>query len=145
MKHSTLFSSSSNSGTALLQADKGIQFSGLLLRAVILGSMLLGFAVANGVSAQAATLSTQGIIQLPTDEALASTYTVDLSSMHFQSDQDMIDFIGSKNSVNFQLRALPNQGKAVLMLKLGKQPTWTVADWNAHLQSVCALSPIIHE
>jgi hypothetical protein len=142
MKHST-FSSKSTAQVAILQAPQQAMFSDLFKRAMLLGGILLGLLAVNSANAQAtASLNEQGIIQLSTSEPLSATYKFDISSLHFSSDQELIDFVSTKVSPNFQLRALPSQGKAVLMLKLAVQPTWTVADWNAHLASVCAANPV---
>jgi len=114
-----------------------------LLKIRLFGGILLGLLAVNSANAQAtASLNEQGIIQLPTNEPLSATYKFDISSLHFSNDQELIDFVTAKVSPNFQLRAVPSQGKAVLMLKLAVQPSWTVADWNAHLASVCAANPV---
>ena len=142
MKHST-FPSKGSARVAILQAPRQIAFSGLFKRAMLLGGILLGLLAVNSANAQAtASLNEQGIIQLPTNEPLSATYKFDISSLHFSNDQELIDFVTAKVSPNFQLRAVPSQGKAVLMLKLAVQPSWTVADWNAHLASVCAANPV---
>lgn len=142
MKHST-FPSKGSAQVAILQAPKQIAFSSLFKRAMLLGGILLGLLAVNSANAQsAASLNEQGIISLPANEPLSAVYTFDISALHFSSDQELIDFVGSKVSANFQLRALPAQSKAVLMLKLSVQPSWTVADWNAHLASVCAANPV---
>ncbi len=142
MKHST-FPSKGSARVAILPAPRQIAFSGLFKRAMLLGGILLGLLAVNSANAQAtASLNEQGIIQLPTNEPLSATYKFDISSLHFSNDQELIDFVSAKVSPNFQLRALPSQGKATLMLKLAVQPSWTVADWNAHLASVCAANPV---
>jgi hypothetical protein len=142
MKHFT-FPSKGSARVAILQAPRQIAFSGLFKRAMLLGGILLGLLAVNSANAQAtASLNEQGIIQLPTNEPLSATYKFDISSLHFSNDQELIDFVSAKVSPNFQLRALPSQGKATLMLKLAVQPSWTVADWNAHLASVCAANPV---
>lgn len=82
-----------------------------------------------------ATLSPQGIVQLPTDKPINTHYEFDLSQMGFQTDAEMLEFLSAKSGTDYFVRANTETKKAILVLDRSQHPDWNTQQWNQHLQS----------
>lgn len=89
-----------------------------------------------------ASLSQDGILQLPADAPLSSTYLVDLSNFNFSSEQEMTSFFAGKVNDHFAMRAIPNLNQAIVYLQVKKNANWSVTQWNAFLSQETNQRPI---
>ena len=89
-----------------------------------------------------ATLSSNGVLQLPTNLPLAGSYQFDITSMQFATENDAVQFFAGKQYADFTVRPNFNLNKAIVMLNLSQHPSWSVQQWNAHLSSVTAAQPL---
>ena len=89
-----------------------------------------------------ASLSQEGILQLPANAPLSSTYLVDLSNFNFSSEQEMISFFAAKANDNFAMRAIPHLNQAIVYLQVKKNANWSVTQWNAFLSQETNQRPI---
>jgi hypothetical protein len=83
----------------------------------------------------AATLNSQGVVQLPTDKPVGTHYEFDLSQQGFKSDAEMVEFLSTKSGTDYFVRANTETKKAILVLDRTQHPDWNVQQWNQHLQS----------
>lgn len=97
---------------------------------------------AQGAEVPMATLSGEGIIELPGNEPLSSNYLVDLSEMDFSSSEEMVEYFSARSNQQFLFRALPERGQVVVVLRTNTQPSWTLEEWNASLRALCEGTPI---
>jgi hypothetical protein len=127
-------------------AHKAPSKSKLLVIKAICVSILLFFISASGFSQSfpTATVNSNGILQLPTTDALATTYTFDLSFLTFSSEEAMTDFLRVRCTEDIVFRAFTSENKGIVSLQRKKHPNWTVADWNAALQSALANQPLLN-
>lgn len=113
--------------------------------ATLLGIFLLLItANSNAQSAQltSATLSDKGILQLPMNQPLTSTYTFDLSKYKFGSSEEMLEFLSTKSGNDYFVRAQTENKLGILVLDLNAHPGWTLAEWNKYLADSTRLKPI---
>ncbi|MGF1564552.1 MAG: hypothetical protein ACFCUH_04225 [Flavobacteriales bacterium] len=89
-----------------------------------------------------ASLSQAGILQLPADAPLSSTYLVDLSNFNFSSEQEMVSFFAGKANDHFAMRAIPHLNQAIVYLQVKKNANWSVTQWNAFLSQETNQRPI---
>ena len=89
-----------------------------------------------------ASLSDKGILQLPANQPLASSYSFDLSKYKFGSDQEMLEFLSTKSGADYFVRAQTENKLGILVLDLNAHPGWTLADWNKYLADVTKTKPI---
>ena len=80
-----------------------------------------------------AVLTKSGAVLLNNDQPLQENYSLDASLFNFESDQQAIDYFKNINTNNVFYRPTLYNGKVQVYLQLKKQPTWTLADWNAYL------------
>ena len=118
----------------------------LFLIKAICVSILLYFISSSGFSQSfpTAAVNSNGILQLPATEALATTYTFDLSSLSFSSEEAMTDFLRVRCTEDIVFRAFTSENKGIVSLQRKKHPNWTVADWNAALESALANQPLLN-
>jgi len=113
----------------------------LMLGLLLFGGMLVSTEM-HSQQKPTASLSGAGLLQLPTNVTLSSAYEFSLASLGFQNQDQAVQFFATKTFEDFAIRPNMNTGKGVLMLDLKKYPTWTVAQWNALLNSATAAQPI---
>jgi hypothetical protein len=92
-----------------------------------------------------ASVSDDGILQLPLGEPLSSAYLVDVSSHSFSSEDEAMVFLKSKSGERFFFRPSGDLSMAVLFLNLEDVPAWTPVEWNAHLHAVFSANPFLPE
>lgn len=114
------------------------------LKLVATAMMLMIFSLAAHAQAEPpkASLSQEGVLQLPADAPLSSTYLVDLSSFDFASEQEMVAFFSTKANDKFAMRAIPSRNQAIVYLQVKKNANWSVAQWNAYLVQETNQRPI---
>jgi len=128
---------------ATLSLDKSQKF----VRTIALGFGMMVFSLLAAFSAGAQDLPSisiapGGVIRLPEGQAPQATYLLDLGTLQFSSDADMVSFFSTKSGQNYLVRAVPHLNKAILHLQLDKNPTWSTEEWNAHLAAESAIRPI---
>lgn len=116
--------------------------SGLKLFATAMMLMIFSLAAHAQAEPPKASLSQAGILQLPADAPLSSTYLVDLSNFNFASEQEMVSFFASKATDNFAMRAIPHLNQAIVYLQVKKNANWSVTQWNAFLAQETNQRPI---
>lgn len=92
----------------------------------------------------AASLASNGVLQLPTNTPLASAYVVPLTSFGFANETQAAQYFSSKSYDSFFLRPNFSQNKAIIMLELDKHPGWTVSNWNNLLNSQTTTTPLLN-
>ena len=127
-------------------AQKAPSKSKLFVIKAICVSILLFFISASGFSQSypTATVSSNGILQLPTAEPLANTYTFDLSYLTFSNEEAMTNFLRVRCTDDIIFRAFTSENKGIVSLQRKQHPTWTVADWNAAIESALANQPLFN-
>jgi hypothetical protein len=83
----------------------------------------------------AATVSSKGVVQLPTDKPLASHYEFDLTNQNIGNSSQLTEFLSSRSGSDYFVRANPETNKVILILDQSQHPDWTVERWNQHLQA----------
>ncbi len=101
--------------------------------------MLILPALAIGQSSIEALEPTEGKIVLPENQDLSELYTIDISSLNFQSFEEAIEFFNSFNSNEVAFRPKTDLNTVNVYLQLKRHPDWTVADWNQELQNLPTL------
>jgi hypothetical protein len=114
----------------------------LMMFMMVFGGVLASSEITAQQNKPVAALSTAGILQLPTNVALASAYQVDISHMQFATEKQAVEFFASHKLADVVVRPIFSENVAVVMLQLQKHPSWTVEQWNAHLASVTAAQPL---
>lgn len=116
----------------------------LLMMLMLLSGGVLFSTEANSQNSNkpVATLSNSGILQLPTNVALAPAYQVSISSMGFATEKEAVEFFSNHKFADFTVRPNFTSNTAVVMLQLEKHPGWTVQQWNALLNSATAAQPL---
>ncbi len=92
----------------------------------------------------AAVLNANGVVQLPTNVPLATSYQISLSAFGFQTEQQAIQYFSSKSFDGFFFRPNYSQNKAVLYLDTNVHPGWTVSQWNNLLNSQTTATPLLN-
>jgi nitrous oxide reductase accessory protein NosL len=92
----------------------------------------------------AASLAANGVLQLPSNVALAPAYYISINSFGFQNDTQAIQFFKSKNYNSFFIRPNVAQGKAFIYLDMTAHPGWTVSQWNNLLNSQTTQTPLLN-
>lgn len=97
----------------------------------------IALCTALGLSAQnpQATLNKAGHVKLPTEIPLNDAYEIDISGFDFADEMAAVDFFRSMSGQKHFYRPVVSQQVAILYLQRTQAPDWTVADWNAYLQS----------
>lgn len=99
-------------------------------------ALMLCFAIGISTTALAqnaqATLSKSGAVVLPESETLKSAYEIDASLFNFESNEEAIDYLQSKNSKEVSYRPVLHNGIIMVYLQLKQNPDWTTAQWNAY-------------
>jgi len=113
----------------------------LLLAFLVLGGMFISTEM-YCQSKPAATLSAAGILQLPTNVALAPSYVFELSSFGFATADQAIQYFAGKQYADFVIRPNTAQNKAVVMLSTSNHPGWSVAQWNTLLNAALTAQPL---
>jgi hypothetical protein len=113
----------------------------LMMFTLLFGGVLFSSEI-TAQSKPVATLSSNGVLQLPTNLPLSSSYQFDISAMQFATEKDAVEFFAGKQYADMTVRPNFSLNKAIVMLDLSKYPSWTVQQWNAHLSSVTAAQPL---
>lgn len=113
-----------------------------LIMSVMLGIFLALATSKAEAQTTAAQLSEEGILQLPTNQAVKSTYIVDLSALSFNGEEEMKSFFETRSTDLITYRVMAADAKAVLMIHRPKRPEWTVIDWNTYLLEQTTINPI---
>lgn len=92
----------------------------------------------------AATLTNNGVLQLPANLPLAPAYVISLSSFGFTSEAQAVQYFSSKSYDSFFIRPNVAQNKAVIQLSIEKHPGWTVSNWNNLLNSQTTTTPLLN-
>lgn len=111
----------------------------------ILALAIVSFLSGTNLSAQSypmATLTEDGILQLPVGEPIVEKYIFDLSAMEFESTEEMVEFLSTKSGDSYLVRAIPHLGQGILMLNCNSKENWTCTEWNSHLANQCLQLPI---
>lgn len=116
----------------------------LLMFVSLLFAGILFSAEMNAQAKPAASLSTNGVLQLPANIALAPAYEFSLSSFGFQNQEEATNYFSTKQFDGFFIRPSYAQGKAVLMLNTKIHPGWTVSEWNNLLNSQTTTTPLLN-
>ena len=103
--------------------------------------MLFGLSV-DAQSLPVATLNNEGILSLPTDQAVADTYGFDASQFTFESEAELFKFFDALNNDTFLIRVNPETMEGRLMLRTKNRSTWSVEQWNEALRERCEARPI---
>lgn len=90
-----------------------------------------------------AIINENGIIQIPTDIEIKSSYFIDLSGFNFENEEAMTAFLKERECELFVFRANPSQNKGILMLQKKRHPEWSAEQWNAVLAEKLAANPLI--
>ncbi len=91
---------------------------------------MLAAAASQAQSPAYAKLTESGAIVLPSEKPLNGTYLIDMSSFHFKSDEEMINFLSTKNNNLYALRARTAQREGVLVIQTNSKPDWNIKKWN---------------
>jgi uncharacterized protein YfdQ (DUF2303 family) len=116
----------------------------LLMFVTLLFAGLMFSAEVNAQSKPAASLAANGVLQLPSNVALAPAYEFSLSSFGFTTQDQATQYFSSKSYDSFFIRPNFSQGKAVLMLNTKSHPGWTVSEWNNLLNSQTTATPLLN-
>ena len=103
--------------------------------------MLFGLSV-DAQSLPVAALNNEGVISLPTDQAVADTYGFDASQFTFESEAELFKFFDALNNDTFLIRVNPETMEGRLMLRTKNRSTWGVEQWNEALRERCEARPI---
>jgi len=116
----------------------------LLLKSIF-ALAFISFLSSTNLSAQnypLATLTEEGILQLPVGEPVAEKYVFDLSALDFESSEEMVEFLSTKSGDSYLVRAIPHLGQGILMLNCNSKENWTCTEWNSHLSNQGLQLPI---
>ena len=113
----------------------------LMMFTLLFGGVLFSSEI-TAQSKPVATLSSNGVLQLPANLPLSSSYQFDIAAMQFATEKDAVEFFASKSYADMTVRPNFSLHKAVVMLDLSKHPGWTVQQWNALLSSATAAQPL---
>ncbi len=92
----------------------------------------------------AAQLS-NGVLQLPTNIALASVYELSIASFGFQTENEAIQFFNSKSQSGlYSFRVRFNEQKVYIYLQKQDHPNWTLTEWNNVLNTKTTNSPLLN-
>jgi hypothetical protein len=116
----------------------------LLMFVSLIFAGILFSAEVNAQAKPAASLSANGVLQLPTNVALAPAYEFSLSAFGFTSEQQATTYFSSLEYDGFFIRPSYAQGKAVLMLNTKVHPGWTVTQWNNLLNAQTTATPLLN-
>lgn len=111
----------------------------LLTLIAFLFSATLSFAQ---TTATQAVISETGILQLPVDQELKSSYEFDISEFNFENGSEAVDYFSNYGAEAFFMRPVFNQSKAILYLQLKDKPDWNAVDWNIHFREVMKTKPL---
>lgn len=103
--------------------------------------MLFSFSV-HAQSLPVATLNTEGILSLPTNQVLSDTYGFDASAFSFETDAALFAFFDALNNDTFLIRVNPETMEGHLMLITKNRSNWSVEQWNETLLERCEARPI---
>ncbi|MBI1265958.1 MAG: hypothetical protein GC193_00870 [Cryomorphaceae bacterium] len=110
---------------------------------------LIAFAIISSLNLQAqtvqpqATLSTNGVLTLPTGVEASALFTFDLNHLSFDNDEQMVEFMSQFNNEFFLFRCNPAENKGIVMLRTEGREQWTREQWNAVLTDCCVQKPIV--
>ena len=110
---------------------------------------LIAFAIISTLNLQAqtiqpqASLSTSGILSLPSGDEPTALFTFDLNNLTFENDQEMVEFMSQFNNEFFLFRCNPAENKGIVMLRTKGREQWTREQWNAVLSDCCVQKPIV--
>jgi hypothetical protein len=121
-----------------VMSKKLLMFVSLLFAGVLFSAEM------NAQAKPAASLSTNGVLQLPANIALAPAYEFSLSSFGFDNQEEATNYFSSKEYNGFFIRPSFAQGKAVLMLNTKIHPGWTVSEWNNLLNAQTTTTPLLN-
>lgn len=113
-----------------------------LIMSIMLGTFLALFASTTQAQATMAALSQEGILQLPTNEAVKSTYMIDISGLTFSGEEEMKSFFESRSNDLITYRIMASEAKAIVMIHRPKRPEWNIINWNSYLLEQTTLNPI---
>jgi hypothetical protein len=118
------------------------------MKKFLYASLMLVFASAFQSHSQAqelvqVSLLPTGVLQLPESASPSDAFKIDVSSLSFASEQEMIQFFNQKCGDNHIYRAIAHENAAILYLQTKRQPNWTQSDWNAYLLTETTSKPII--
>jgi hypothetical protein len=126
------------------QINSDVMGKRLLMFVSLLFAGMLFSAEMNAQAKPAASLSSNGILQLPANIALAPAYEFSLSSFGFQTQEEATNYFSTKEYNGFFIRPSFAQGKAVLMLNTKIHPGWTVSEWNNLLNAQTTTTPLLN-
>jgi hypothetical protein len=126
------------------QINSDVMGKRLLMFVSLLFAGMLFSAEMNAQAKPAASLSSNGILQLPANIALAPAYEFSLSSFGFQTQEEATNYFSTKEYDGFFIRPSFAQGKAVLMLNTKIHPGWTVSEWNNLLNAQTTTTPLLN-
>lgn len=101
------------------------------LLSLFLMLLLILFAeISQGQKAPYAKLTQSGVIILPTDRPLSETYILDMASLQFNSDDDLIKFLSTRSQDLYLMRSRSSKNEGVLVLQTSSKPEWGIQQWN---------------
>lgn len=97
----------------------------------------------NAQSGGIATINEAGILQIPTDAPIQSSYVFDLSGLTFENEGQLSSFLNERACDLFVFRSMFDQNKGVLFIQKKRHPEWSAEQWNAVLQENLSSKPLI--
>jgi hypothetical protein len=91
-----------------------------------------------------ATLNGNGVLQLPTNIALADSYEFSIASLNFQNEDQAIEFFRLKSHQEVSFRVNLSQQKAFVYLNKKAHPSWTLTEWNNILHTKTTSAPLLN-
>lgn len=113
-----------------------------LMLSVAVGFLLMLIGNTSTAQTTAAVLSEAGILQLPTDQPVKSTYIVDISALEISDEEELKAFFETRSNDLITYRVMASEAKAVLMIHRSKRAEWTIIDWNTYLLEQTTINPI---
>jgi hypothetical protein len=91
-----------------------------------------------------AILNGNGVLQLPTNVALADSYEFSIASLSFQNENQAMEYFRLKSQQDVSYRVNLSQQKAYVYLNKKAHPTWTLTEWNNVLHTKTTSSPLLN-
>lgn len=77
----------------------------------------------------------EGNFEIPSTN-LKETYSLDISSLEFNSIDEAVEFFSEKNTDLIMFRPNADGTTATVFLQISKRPQWTVSQWNNSISDI---------
>ena len=83
-----------------------------------------------------------GVIRLPENQALQTTYYLDVSHLNLKSSDELIAFIKDKYGDSYLLRAGSTPKTAIMVLKIPENPNRSKEQWREKVMKESTTKPL---